>query len=377
MKPLSLLAFALSTVLVTGVASPRSETVRYPARAPKHIILFIGDGMGFEHVRAARAYLGAPLPFELFPYKRTVNTSNARGGVTDSAAAATAMATGRKVGNGVVSIAHPGTGEDLMTVLELAKREGKRTGLVTTTEVTNATPAAFGAHVRSRREVEEIARDMLHETRPHVLLGGGGAGMSPPAASAAGYQVVRDREMLLGVDTEQVEFLSGQFGDTHIPYERDGVGALPHLSDMTAVALEILEQDPDGFFLMVEGGRIDQAAHLNKLAHMIGETIEFGKAVETARAWAEGRDDTVILVTADHETGGLTVVGERGKGEFPDVTWRTTDHTGARVPLYAWGALPHVMHDVSSAEIDNTEMYRFTASIHSRRPVAEKYARGE
>jgi alkaline phosphatase len=154
-----------------------------PAR---NIILFIGDGMGLEQVRAARCYAGASLSLEAFPFKSQVATIDASGGITDSAAAATAISTGRKVYSGVVSLAFPGGGEELETLLEFYGKRGKSAGLVTTSYLTDATPAAFGAHAWNRYANADVAADYLWQTRPAVLLGGGGAGLSAEAAAAAG-----------------------------------------------------------------------------------------------------------------------------------------------------------------------------------------------
>jgi len=141
----------------------------------------IGDGMGFEHVKAGGMYLnGAPgtLCFESLPHQAQVMTRSANNSVTDSAAAGTAMATGNKVNNGVISMAYPGDGRELQTLLELYKARGTRTGLVTVDPVTGATPAAFGAHEPSRDNKSQIAADLLNQTRPNILLGGGGNSMT-------------------------------------------------------------------------------------------------------------------------------------------------------------------------------------------------------
>ncbi|MHC4361460.1 MAG: alkaline phosphatase, partial [Planctomycetota bacterium] len=155
----------------------------------------------------------------------------------------------------------------------------------------------------------------------------------------------------LGADSEIMA--SGQFGDGYLPYEYDGLGSLPHLSEMTAVALDILDNDPDGFFLMVEGGRIDHAGHSRNIRRNIHETIEFGNAVQQVIDWATGRADTLIIVTADHETGGLTVTKNNGAGNYPSVTWSTGSHTAADVPVYAWGANARFVSGI----IDNTEIF--------------------
>jgi alkaline phosphatase len=310
-----------------------------PATAqPTNIIFCVGDGMGPEQVEAARLYAGANMSFENFYYQGDVTTYSANSSVTDSAAAATALATGVKVNNGVISLAIPGDSSELPTLLEYFQSAGKSTGLVTTTYMTHATPASFGAHESSRNNNSQIATDYLTQTRPNVLLGGGANGMSVAAAQSAGYTTVTDAAGLAGLDTNTETYVSGQFGTYHLPYEVDGLGSLPHLSDMTTAALDLLDNDEDGFFLMVEGGRIDHAGHSNDLARNIGETLEFSNTVTDILAWAAGRDDTLVVVTADHETGGLTVLADNGPGFLPTVSWSTGSHTSANVPVYAWGA---------------------------------------
>jgi len=307
---------------------------------PKNVVLLIGDGMGFEQVKAAGIYANGTdgtLVFETFAYQTEMMTHSADADITDSAASATAMATGRKVNNGVVSVAIPDDGAALTTMLEYFQEAGRNCGLVTTTYITHATPACFAAHRESRGDTAGIAADYLTLTRPQLLFGGGGVGIGPKAAADAGYLVVRNREELLAIDTENSGRVSGQFGKGHMPHEIKGLGDLPHLSQMTAVALKILDNDPDGFFLMVEGGTIDHAGHANNLKDNIFETVEFSKSVKVVLDWAKGRGDTLIIVTADHETGGLKVLRNNGKGELPDVSWSTDDHTAVDVPVYATG----------------------------------------
>lgn len=318
----------------------------------RNVIVCIGDGMGYGHVQAARCYYGTNLFFETLPHRGEITTSSAGGRVTDSAAAATALATGIKVNDGVLSLAIPGDGSELETVLEFSAARGKRTGLVTTTYMTHATPAGFGSHESSRDNAQQIADDYLLQTRPNVLFGGGAYGMSPSAAAAAGYAVVSNTESLTNLHAATLTHVSGQFGLTHLPYANDGVTDLPQLAQMAAVALDLLSRDPDGFFLMVEGGRIDHACHANDLRNVIGETLAFDDAVRRVVKWAGARGDTLVIVTADHETGGLSVVADNGAGRDPDVTWTTGGHTDAPVPVYAIGPFAEQVEQIA----DNTEI---------------------
>lgn len=317
-----------------------SGCATHSVHAQRNVILMIGDGMGPEQVKAGSLYAtGRPnsLSFQSFPNQAQVITKSCADGPTDSAASATAMATGHKVNNGILSMAIPGNGENLPTLLEQMAATGKKTGLVTTTEITHATPAGFGAHAESRGDARKIVSDYLNRTRPDVLMGGGSKLITPEALQAAGYLLATDRVSLQAVDVETPFRVAGLFGIGHMPYEFDGVGDYPHLSEMTAKALEILERDPDGFFLMVEGGRIDHAGHGNDGERLVPEVVEFSKAVQRVMDWAEGREDTIIIVTADHETGGLGVGEVDEESGLPEMTWGTDGHTHTPVPLYAWG----------------------------------------
>jgi len=321
----------------------------------RNIILIIGDGMGFEQVRAAGMYANGEagsLSFEGFPAQGSVATLNANGNVTDSAAAATAMATGIKVNNGVISLGSPGDSSELETILEAFMIQDASTGLVTTTTITHATPAAFAAHELSRSNQSEIALGYLTDSQPNVLFGGAQF-IDPGTAQGAGYTVIEDRDSMLDLDTEIQHMVWGQFGETHLPYELDGLGLEPHLSEMTEISLDILDNDPDGFFLMIEGGRIDHAGHINDIERNVFETMELSNTVQVVMALAAGRTDTLIVVTADHETGGLHVVANNGEGNFPVVTWDTVGHTASEVPVYAWGVNAHLV----TGGLDNTEIF--------------------
>lgn len=314
-----------------------SAVVAAAADRATNVIVFIGDGMGLEHVAAARCFKGAPLCFEPFEHFALVDTDSLDG-TTDSAAAGTALATGQRVANGVLSVAMPGDESELRTVLEYFRDKGKRTGLVTTDPMTGATPAAFGAHAASRDAVDDVAGDYLNQTRPNVLYGGGADGLDPALAAAAGYVIATDAVEMLALDPAAVARVSGQFGEGQMPYEFDGVGALPHLWEMTSNALAILENGPAGLFLMVEGANIDHASHLHDMPRMVQETLAFDAAVQVALDWATNRTDTLILVTADHETCGLIVTNDNGSGNEPDGNWTASWHTSANVGCWAWGA---------------------------------------
>lgn len=414
--PAAVLAAVLVLVLVgpRGTAWARSD----PPPQPKNVILLIGDGMGPQQVRLAALYAygeDGKLEFEKMPHRGEVTTDpvgetrvllgRTIKPVTDSAAAATAMATGRKVRDGVLSAAIPGDGAPLRTVLEIFRERGARTGLVTSDDITGATPAAFGCHTKGRGDVDDIVRDYLEDSRPNVLFGGAssrGRGMTPKAARAAGYTVVTNRaEMLALKPGGERTLVLGQFGDGSMPYEyehaeglikeanvqeqsdaeeyaRDGLkprapparrpdyDTLPHLSEMSAAALALLD-NPQGVFLMIESGNIDHACHRHLLSHHVHETLEFEKTFRVVWEWARGRTDTLVIVTADHETGGLTLIRGWGKSNLTVIDWKNGGHTGVPVPVYAWG----VGADRIRATIDNTELFEIMTGMPRPAPPAD------
>jgi len=343
--------------------APAALSIEIGVATLRNVIVLIGDGMGFEQINAAHMYLGGDLVFEAFPYQGEITTYSANAAIPDSAAATTAIATGQKVDNDVVSVAIPGDGTDLPTALEIHKDLGKATGLVTTTQITHATTASFGAHADNRGYTTEIANDLLTQSRPNIMFSGGG---SLDAGGDPQYTVVTDASELQGLDTNTETHVSGQFGTGQFPYEYDGLGDLPHLSEMSTTALDILDNDPDGFFLMIEGGLIDKAAHVNDIARTVDEVVEFANSVQVVFDWAAGRTDTLLIVTADHETGGL-VVSDNGAGNMPGATWASAGHTAANVPVYAWGTNA----DVIAGVMDNIDLFPLISGAEAITAVAQ------
>jgi len=350
----------------------------------------IGDGMGFEHVKAASLYAYGKeggLSFEQY-YRGEMTTHSANSyrvsyHATDSAAAVTAMATGQKVNNDVIS---ERSRQPIKTILEHLKEQGKATGLITTVPITHATPAGFGAHSRTRSNYRDIANDYLTQTRPNILFGAyykNGRGMTAEKAKQGGYAVAATRQQMLDMvgpidkNSTEVFFLVGLFSPEEMPWEYDyyhppvilfpleeiidvpNYDTIPHLSEMTSAALIVLDNDPNGFFLMVEGGKIDWAGHDNIIEHSIFETLEFDRAFRRVMDWAKDRDETLIVVTSDHECGGLWVVKNNRRGFMPEVFWGSTKHTGANVPIYVVGQGAEEFVGV----IDNTDIFKIIVKL--------------
>jgi alkaline phosphatase len=328
--------------------------------SPNIVILMIGDGMGKGQLEAASLYrhgVRDGLFLQSLPIHGEIITSSLSG-ITDSAAAATSMATGMKTTNGRVGIDRMGA--DVPTVVELAHELGLSAGVVTTASLPHATPGAFTAHELSRDSYVAIADDQALTVQPEVMLGGGlkyyapagddslrdDAGLLVPLADA-GYQVVTTANELAAASPSLDGRLVGIFAADHLDYTIDRAAdcSQPTLTEMSVAALDFLAEDGDGFFLVIEGARIDMANHGNDLQRSITETLAFDDAVAAVAAWAADHDEVTLMVTADHESGGLEVVADADPGLLPEVAWRSGDHSNTRVDIYASGPGSEVFAD--------------------------------
>lgn len=322
------------------------------AEAPvKNVILMIGDGMGINHIMAARMSLeeGAygRLNVDTMPYTGFSITFSENNLVTDSAAAATALATGFRTENKRLATLPDGT--SVQSILLKAKEAGLSTGVVATAAITDATPAAFLVNADSRSFERTIAEGIL-KTHTDVLLGGGADafGINPftrePKARSVlnqaledGYTYVFDREGLMNLEITQDLKLIGLFMGGAMSFEVTRFPTEPSLTEMTKRALEVVEQNSEGFFLMIEGSRIDNAAHSHSFEEMIGDLLVFDVAVGLALEYAHSHPGTLVVVTADHETGGFGVTSGVPSGKVLNYGWLSTGHTAAMVPIYAYG----------------------------------------
>ncbi|UCD23460.1 MAG: alkaline phosphatase [Gemmatimonadota bacterium] len=277
---------------------------------PTRIILFIADGTGVGYWTAA-AFAADNLAVQQFPVMGLVDTRASNSKVTDSAAAATAYSAGVMTYNGAIGV-DPDTNV-VTTVIEVAQRRGMATGLVATSSITHATPAAFAAHVPSRNMEWEIARQLVGADVT-VILGGGRKWFDPARRPdsldllsdiTAGYTYVETAQELGDVRTNSTEKLFGLFAVEHMPSARMRIPTLPV---MTRSALEVLNNDPDGFFLMVEASQPDWRGHDHEsIGTIAAEVLDLDRAIAVALEYQQRHPETLIVVTADHETGGLAI----------------------------------------------------------------------
>lgn len=381
---------ALSLALISSLgfshgADAKGNSKQAQPKKAKNVIVFVGDGMGPAHreaIRLAAKGLQQDLEMNKMPYSGNVHTSSTTV-VTDSAAAATAMASGVKTYNGAIGV--DPEQKPVKTILEMADKAGKSTGLVTTSQITDATPAAFGAHVSDRSKQSDIAKQYLENSRVDVLLGGGedfwypagnaGKFEDKPAkdpseaskgtqgnlvneAKKLGYSYVTNRRDLMKTKNNK---LLGLFANEEMFEQKpEGEGDLYNpvvtLPDMTTKAIDTLSQNKRGFFLMVEEEGIDEMSHENNGKLMLKAGEQLDKSVQIAKEYAKKHPDTLVLTVADHECGGLTVEGVDSKDESGDgiskedgpfnaadsqeqfvIDWTTSGHTASNVPLTAMG----------------------------------------
>ncbi|MBN1766215.1 MAG: alkaline phosphatase [Sedimentisphaerales bacterium] len=385
--------------------------------APKNIIIMISDGCGYNHVDATSLYeygMTGMQVYEDFPVQLAMSTYMYGGsydpevawtdfdyvnhGKTDSAAAATAMSAGLKTRSGYIGM--DASKNWIEHLVEVCEDLGMSTGVITSVQWSHATPAGFSAHNSSRSNYAEIAREMINESRLDVIMGcghpfynndgirsdtvinseytGGKGFWSELVNNKAGgdadgdgiadiWRVIQTREDFLELMTGETPkrvlgtarvaktLQQDRSGDKKAaPYSVDFIETVPTLAEMTRGALNVLDNDPKGFFLMVEGGAVDWASHANQSGRMIEEEMDFNRSVEAVVTWIRKNSnwgETLVIVTGDHECGYLTGPGSgetsegpvwnalvnKGMGEVPGMRWNSSDHTNSLIPFYAKG----------------------------------------
>lgn len=331
-------AFLLVAFILTGCSVKEVSKIEIQKPAVKNIILFIGDGMGTAQVYAAMSVSKNPLVLESFPYAGFSKTWSANNYITDSGAGATAIACGVKTKNGMI-----GTTPDsaaVTSITEIVHKKGLATGVLSTCQITHATPAAFVAHNDGRSHYEDIANDFLNGS-VDVFIGGGedyfrnrkdGKDLTVKLYEM-GYDVVYNLEDLKNSGSLK---LAGLLAKKDMPKASEGRAGM--LAEMTKKAIETLSHDDDGFFLMVEGSMIDWGGHARNFDYIVSEVIDMDEAVGVAREFAEKNGETLIVITADHETGGMYLSGGNISRKTATAGFNEKGgHTGIMVPIFSYG----------------------------------------
>lgn len=321
------------------------------------VVLFIGDGMGDNHIKTASAYLEEKIFFTDFEINGHCTTySNALFSPTDSAASASALATGQKFDNKEVSRHN---GKNITTISELAINKGYSVGIVTTDSLDGATPACFSSHANKRGDSDEIITNQIKSNIKLFL----GAGKNK-------YDTYQDSLKNNGYDYinnyEQLKLNSNKiFGSFEKVVSSDGTNTTPTLQMLTNFAIEYMEQNcSQGYFLMIEGAHIDKRSHDNNIISMIRYLNNFDESIKTTYDKIGNNNGSAIIVTADHETGGLKYTGET-KNEINNNMYTKTGHTSNNVPYYI-SINPNKLintNNLFSPIIDNTDIFRICKSI--------------
>ena len=337
------------------------------SKLPKNIILMIGDGMGLAQISAGKTYKGK-LNLERIKVVGLLTTYSCDSYITDSAASATAMSTGHKTKNGALGV--DCNGNKLETVLEYANKIGKTTGIVVVCAITHATPAAFVSHVPSRKLQFEIARQIAEEENTDLYFGGGWGWFLPESKGGMrtdgkdlikvmkerGYTYVSTTDEFKNLNLNSVKKIIGLFAKNHPPYAPD---RKPTLAEMTSKAIKFLSKNPNGFFLMVEGSQIDWAGHANNSDQILKEVADFDDAIGVALDFAQKDGNTLVIITADHETGGYALVGGSIENHTVDGKFVTNHHTGIMVPVFAYGPGAEAFAGISDNTLVGKKIFEY------------------
>lgn len=296
----------------------------------------IGDGMGLAQVHAAYTANHGTLNMERAMFVGLSKTQSQNKYETDSGAGGTALSTGKKTMNNFIGI--DASGQATPTILELAEKQGLSTGLVVTSEMIHATPAAFIAHVPDRYMYNEIAEHFTN-SGIDIFIGGGRAYFEDSAAynisdslRSKSYDIVYSLDDIEPTSPNNIGCLVSDF---YLPRFSEGRG--DYLPLASGLAMKKLAQNKKGFFLMIEGSQIDWGGHSNDIDFVLEETLDFDKAVGAAFDFADTHPGTLVVVTADHETGGLSITDGDIESGALEVKFNDTGHTGIMVPVFAYG----------------------------------------
>lgn len=330
-----------SQTIDTGKTAPMSP------KKVKNIILMIGDGTGLAQWSAAQASIPQKLKvFSLAEYIGLSLTSSSSSYITDSGAGATAFSIGQKTYNGAIGVTKDSHPE--FTLSEKLHVKGKATGLVATCGLTHATPASFYAHQVSRKMDKEIASD-FYGGFIDIAIGGGFPFFDTAKLSEMGHRVYLGSKNLDSVKNKQFVL----FYDTAVDVPRYTKGRGDFERKASLAAIRNLNQNKNGFFLMIEGSQIDWGGHENDSNYVLTETLDFDSTIAAVVDWAKKDGETLVIITADHETGGLSLVDYDKKNKRPAMHFSTHHHTGIPVPVFAIGPGAEIFSGV----YENTEIH--------------------
>ncbi|MEZ4776089.1 MAG: alkaline phosphatase [Bacteroidia bacterium] len=338
------------------VAETTESSAKFHGKA-RNIIFMVGDGMGIAQVTAGMYSNFNKLNIERCTYVGLSKTHSASDLITDSAAGATAFASGKKTYNGAV-----GVGPDSIpvpTILELASRAGLATGMVVTSEITHATPACFIAHQPSRNMYEEIAADFL-KTDIDLFIGGGQNYFEKRRDGNNLFYGLREKGYIIYNQTTPLDDLRIPPGKK-LAYFTAADKPLPksqgrdYLPEATKFSIDFLQKRSEkGFFMMVEGSQIDWGGHANNTDYTVEEMLDFDEAIGKVLDFAEKDRHTLVVITADHETGGLGInAGSAMRKGRLKTGYTTTGHTAEMVPVFAFGPGAEAFSGI----YENTEIF--------------------
>jgi alkaline phosphatase len=349
-----LFIFAITSCVSVQVKDNTLANTAETSKTPKNIILLIGDGMGLSQVSASFYYNEVTSNFWRFPVVGLIRTTSSSHLITDSAAGATAFSAGVKTYNGAI-----GVDKDTLaakTIVEwISEERNMATGIISTSSVVHATPASFYAHVDQRRKYEEIA-DWLPKSDLDFVAGGGQVFFHGRKDEKDLYEDLKNEGFDLSTDALPSKISENKMAillaEDGMPKMLEGRGDF--LPDATQLALSKLTKDENGFFLMVEGSQIDWGGHANDADYLISEQLDFDKTIGVALDFAKLNKETLVIVTADHETGGFTLASKDGNYNEIAPTFSTGGHSTTLVPVFAFGPGSEKFNGV----YENTEIYQ-------------------
>jgi alkaline phosphatase len=330
--------FLIAVLALLSVTTLISATEKSKTKKAKNVILLIGDGMGLSQISYGLITSTNRMNLERFKCVGLSKTSSSQQKITDSAAGATAFSCGKKTYNGAVAV--DDNRQPIKTILEIAEEKNYATGLVATCAITHATPAAFIAHQPSREMYEEIAADFL-KTDIDLFIGGGldnfqkrkdGRDLTKDLQSKD-YSIITDQNNLWEVKEQKK--IAALIAPKHLAKMQEGRG--DYLPKASEFAVNQLNKKGDGFFLMIEGSQIDWGGHANDAEYIRQELMDFDITIGKILDFAEKDGNTLVIVTADHETGGFALSGNEDKDGNIYPAFTSKNHSASAVPVFAYG----------------------------------------